>query len=88
MQEFEYQWTLLLTGTPIQNNAQVRGAETASQHPSAALPLFLSTDTSIVSQELFSLLHILDPDRWENWHAFSREFCGGKDRPQNAEQVG
>jgi SNF2 family DNA or RNA helicase len=38
-------------------------------------------------QELFSLLHILDPDRWENWHAFSREFCGGKDRPQNAEQA-
>jgi SNF2 family DNA or RNA helicase len=23
IQEFEYQWTLLLTGTPIQNNVQV-----------------------------------------------------------------
>jgi len=38
-------------------------------------------------RELFSLLHIMNPEKWEDWEDFSMEYCGGGDRPTSAEQA-
>ena len=38
-------------------------------------------------RELFSLLHLMNPDKYDSWEDFSDEFCGGGTVCKTAEQA-